>query len=76
MKLIYQSPIVKFWEEDYSIIEAASDWLTEMTQEEYDAIADQFGRESFDKLNDLFYSFTEFMRNNLDNDDEEDDDDD
>ena len=68
MKLIYQSPIVKFWEEDYSIIEAASDWLGEMTQEEYDAIADQFGRESFDKLNDLFYSFAEFMRNNLEED--------
>ena len=69
MKLIYQSPIVKFWKEDYSIIEAANDWLTEISQEEYDAIADRFGRESFDKLNNLFYSFTEFMRDNIEEDD-------
>lgn len=68
MKLIYQSPIVKFTVREFAFINAANEWFTEMTQEEYDAIADQFGRESFDKLNDLFYSFAEFMRNNLEED--------
>lgn len=71
MKLIYQTPIVKFTVREFAFIEAANDWLTEMSQEEYDTIADHFGRESFDKLNNLFYSFTEFMRDNLGEDDDD-----
>ena len=75
MKLIYQTPIVKFTVREFAFIDAANEWFTELNQEEFDAIADHFGRESFVKLNNFLYSFTEFMRDNLENDDEEDDDD-
>lgn len=76
MKLIYQTPIVKFTVREFAFINAANEWFTDLTQEEFDAIADHFGRESFDKLNNLLYSFANFMEDNLDNDSEEDDDDD
>jgi hypothetical protein len=73
MKLIYQTPIIKFTVGEFAFINAANEWFTDLSQEEYDAIADHFGRESLDKLNDLLYSFTSFMEDNLENDEEEED---
>ena len=65
MKLIYPSPIIKFEESESETIKAVIRWIDHMNTEEYSAIQDAFGVESFDKLYYLLNDLDEFVFSNL-----------
>jgi hypothetical protein len=65
MKLIYKDPIIKFSEREVDAVRTVADWLDRMSDEEFYAIGNQFGRDAFETMGRLLSDFNEFVFANM-----------